>query len=1489
MSRSFKWTRVWLSVAVITSMLCTGLTAPVPGGASGIAQAATGGAATTAEAAKPWIWNNIDFQGMGWVTGVAVQEYPPYSLYVRTDVGGAFRYDRDKEEWISITDMFGMDDRGHYEVESINVGPDPANPGVVYMASSGTEQEGIIYKSSDFGATWTNLDVPEHVHIGGNQMYRMNTGERLTVDPNNSDVIYYASREDGVWKRAADGTWSQLGGGLPTNTDTAAEDIGTTFVVMDKNGGVTPQGLTSIFYVGVYDDGVYKTTDGGKTFVKLTAGTAFYEKQPMQAITHEDGTLFVNSGLLQNGTNTTHGLIQTAARKETALRIAYDTATNDFALKQIRGLDIDPSNPDKIVAQTDANDETGLLLISEDKGVTWTTKREVIDFTKDPAFIPSWWSHGSRGPLVIDPANPNAVWTLNGFGVFRIEDITAPQPKFGFVMKGLEELVSNFLRVAPYYGGYDVHGSVMDMGGFSIRDRKANVPSRLVNQKYAGPPTWGITLNQISGMDYSYQKPENMVYVGWHQFSYYMQKDLYFGTTSDGGRTWTESRLPNYGLSGGPIAMSATDPDRLVWSPSEGYVKYSTDRGATWQDASSAFTAGNQMGKLYERITPWWSQTQNLASDKVNGSKFYLFTERNASTAELFMSSDYGQTWQKTYTGFVSTATLPSGEIDITEPNPDNKVNAGALPFTNVRVNPVREGDVFLAVKPMDSHDERAHIYRPLWRSTDATVSDFKTVPNVQAAIDVSFGKGDSPDMPYIYIFGKANGDEDSGVYVSKDDGNTWTRLTNPETQQFGITSGIEADMRYKNRVYLSTDGRGVFYGEPEGLPQIDITAIQSEQVKTGTAYEGLVLEPGANVSIQAEANAAAGSTIEGVEFYNGSQRIGEDVTAPWSLDMTNAAAGDYRITARALDQEGREQHSSARYFRVIQDIETGSVTFSNGEAAPLTALPAGEWLGAEADIKNNASVNREITMEMVLEDAKGKEVDEVSLTQSVEPGQSAPYGTGLELPEVTAGHKVRVYVWSGEERPQGLAPAATIASAVVPEGPKEPKPEEPKPEQPKPEEPKPEQPKPEQPKPEEPKPEQPKPEEPKTGGSGGNGTVGPVTGTTPSSGETLNGTVIQAATPVVTGKAAEVELTADIMLKAIEEAAKAADGSITIRIPAVANANSVLLSIPEQVWVKALENNIARIRIETQWAVMSIRTDAIQVDGKGGSEPIRFSVGVTDSAGKAAEAAQGRTLYAFTAEADGRNITQFNGFKPVIITLNESLKPGDSADKAVVLYVKENGETEIMKSTIVNASKGTVQFAVSHFSAFTLAIQPVSFTDVSDTHWAIRNINRLTVRGITAGTGNAAFQPNQAVTRYEFVRMLTEALELKGKQTTASFPDVKTGAWYSESVSAAASLGLISGYSDGTFRGEDPVTREEMAAFLWRSVDSAERKLPSASTDQAYKDTTDISRFAETAVSGLSKAGILSGDANSLFHPKKSASRAEATAIIDRLMQIED
>ena len=144
-------------------------------------------------------WKSVQIVGGGFVDGIVFHPKEKDVRYCRTDMGGAYRWDKDTQQWVSMLDWITYDDNNLVGVESIAV--DPNDPQTVYL-SCGTytrSTNGAVLCSNDGGRTFTRTDMP--FTMGGNENGRGN-GERMMVDPLNSDIIYLGTRLDGLWRSA---------------------------------------------------------------------------------------------------------------------------------------------------------------------------------------------------------------------------------------------------------------------------------------------------------------------------------------------------------------------------------------------------------------------------------------------------------------------------------------------------------------------------------------------------------------------------------------------------------------------------------------------------------------------------------------------------------------------------------------------------------------------------------------------------------------------------------------------------------------------------------------------------------------------------------------------------------------------------------------------------------------------------------------------------------------------------------------------------------------------------------------------------------------------------------------------------------------------------------------------------------------------------------------------------------------------------------------
>jgi hypothetical protein len=220
----------------------------------------------TSSAGTPYLWKNVVILGGGFVSGVVFSPVQAGLAYARTDVGGAYRLNPDKT-WTALTDHFGRADSNLAGVESI--APDPVDANVVYAAVGTYTQDwagkGAILRSNNRGIDWKRTDMP--IKMGGNENGRSN-GERLAVDPNQPNTLYFGSRKDGLWK-STDGAVSFVKvESFPVKEDKSG--LGIPFIVFDAKSG-TKGAPTPKIYVGVSntEQNLYESTDAGATFTPV--------------------------------------------------------------------------------------------------------------------------------------------------------------------------------------------------------------------------------------------------------------------------------------------------------------------------------------------------------------------------------------------------------------------------------------------------------------------------------------------------------------------------------------------------------------------------------------------------------------------------------------------------------------------------------------------------------------------------------------------------------------------------------------------------------------------------------------------------------------------------------------------------------------------------------------------------------------------------------------------------------------------------------------------------------------------------------------------------------------------------------------------------------------------------------------------------------------------------------------------------------------------
>ena len=721
-----------------------------------------------------YVWRNVEVGGGGFIPGIVFSPIEPDLAYARSDMGGAYRYDAVQARWVPLQD--GEAESSYLGVESI--APDPVDPDIVYAAVGMYRDEpAAILRSNDRGETWQTY--PVSFAMGGNEDGR-GLGERLAVDPNETSILYFGSRHDGLqvsrdrgatWRRSA--SFPVRGRGIPE--DGTHPGIG--FVLFDPASGTPGTGSRTIF-AGVADPdeaGLYRSDDGGQSWSRIAGGPED-ELVPVQAALDGRGMLYTSwaRGVGPNGV--TDGAVTRLDTRSGEWRDI--TPPHRPGQGGFMGLALDRQRPGTVVVATLNRWQPGdTIWRSTDAGRSWASVREQAE--RDVSTVPFLhWGHGEPdfgwwiAALAIDPFDSERIVYGTGATLYLSTDIgeaDAGRPTHWRPwVEGIEQTAVITL-VSPREGPPLLTG-FGDISGFAHEDLGVSPRLQFTD------PVFGNT---------------NTIYYAWHAPDIVVRSGTpHEGVGSEGadgstlawsddqGRSWQPLGRPRPSAEAraegvddapyrdAPIVVSADGETFVVATPRP---VFSRDRGRSWY----------RCAELPAGLHP--------VADRQDPMLFYAL---DFSTGDWWVSID----------GAASFAPVASRGL------PDelwrDKPHWREVPMPLIAA-PGREGDLWFVST------------RGLFRSLDGG-QVFRRIDSDLAVRRMSFGAPmPGTNHPALYAIGERDGL--TGIFRSQDEGRHWQRINDDEHEYGRRFRAVAGDPRIPGRVYLATDGRGVLYGEPAG------------------------------------------------------------------------------------------------------------------------------------------------------------------------------------------------------------------------------------------------------------------------------------------------------------------------------------------------------------------------------------------------------------------------------------------------------------------------------------------------------------------------------------------------------------------------------------------------------------------------------------------------------------------------------------------------
>ncbi|MGN0621201.1 MAG: dockerin type I domain-containing protein [Porcipelethomonas sp.] len=891
----------------VISALALSLTAS----AAGLCGAFSTTAAQPDDISSSMEWGAVEIGGGGFVSGIVTGKN---EMYARTDVGGAYKYNYETEEWEQLFSFINEADKGFLSVDAMAV--DPTDDDTVYFLCGCAYFSGArtaVFRTRDGGKTFDEIDITDMIQVHGNG-YGRQCGESIAVDPDNPDIIYCGGDVNSgesalIWSQDGGDTWEPVKGydslGYFKYTvnwpwwDTHPVKAATTDGEQDY---AQQNGVSSII---INDGKVYVATSvvgetnvvvadvGSDDFTELSSElpTNWY---PSRLIPDGDGNLFITY------------LDSITLGKVLGGIYKYNFKTGEVtdispSGEGYSGISADPENPKRLIAATCANSPMSQLWYEgawDDGNVAWGERffrstdggenwEEITpgntkgwgqplqaDYLQDGGR--SWIRNKAihwAGSAVIDPRDTDRYFVTSGNGVFMCEDTWGELPRYTFHPDGIEEVVALDMVSIP---GRNNFSAIGDYDGFEHADIKVS------GKQYQ--PNMGSTI----AIAYCPQNPDVMIRIAENQ------NDIAPGFyTLDGGETWTKMN----NSSGGKAAITQLEDGSYRFFKSnkdDGCVSYSDDLGQTWNDCTGIpSTYGSK--STFMLVEPDQPNVVYAYATYYNSSWFYSKDEPDFSDAHytLCVSTDYGKT-------FTSTDIAMYDQCD-----------------SAARIAYLGEDNLILGAG-----------YYGMYNVTDGG----KTVNKLDSVFyckTVGYGAPEKEgDVNTLFMYGKPDETDPEGIYRSQDGGKTWVCI-NTDKLYGGTGNGnfLVGDMNEFGTVYMSTVGCGIVYGKLSDEPVIPGTtttkAVTTSKTTQTTVTTTVVTE------VPTDTPTVSGTVDPDKMMYgdvdcNGSVEIADVVTLnKYILDNSTSVTAQGLANADCEYNQKVEMSDSAKIVNFLAKIIT--------------------------------------------------------------------------------------------------------------------------------------------------------------------------------------------------------------------------------------------------------------------------------------------------------------------------------------------------------------------------------------------------------------------------------------------------------------------------------------------------------------------------------------------------------------------------------------
>lgn len=678
-------------------------------------------------------------------------------MYAYAGYAGAFRWNTETSAWERIITTQSMPaEYASYGLQ-INVScvvSAPSDANVVYLLDTGffPRFNRQIFKSTDQGHTWTVTQIPNS-GVKKGSLSKAKHNKRLSIDPINSQVVYYNSEFDGSWVTYNAGKkWKKI-----TNqaTDKDHDQLNIFSTVFSPTGGALemPDGSkrTKVIFTTLNDGQVYRSTDAGNTWEILSDKITTKNQKPTDSTIGKDGVYYI----LYEGSTKLSGSAWKYTAENQWINITPENKSRQ-PVGALQSIAIDPFNTQRVVITTSLK----LIYQSEDQGTFWSIHEL-------ESGSPSLSDTSVSAPsllrienLFFDPQERHKLWASGSNGVWYTHDSTAKTIIWHSATNGIETITGTDIIAPP--GGTPVGAS--DLTGLVH-----------FNEENQTTPYLSLTGNPIIHALESRTDNSHCLAVISKIDVLLNPDNTTFSYTSDGGKTWTEIRKVNKPtfrdvFTREIFTLSPTNSNNMLWLDKNGYHFYSKNRGTSWEPCVFDDPISSDANHLQTTVVV-------ACADRVEEDTFYV----HLSEKGLYRSTN--------------------GGANFTPVNPTQRL----LLDKTLKATPGHARHLWCSTQSLAGN--------ALMRSTNGGES-WERMSQIVNVKHVAFGKTKHgiDGYPTLYVLGTVVNKH--GIYRSTDKGESWDKITDYPMGIYDIITGLDGDKEEYGTVYISFSNTGFARGK---------------------------------------------------------------------------------------------------------------------------------------------------------------------------------------------------------------------------------------------------------------------------------------------------------------------------------------------------------------------------------------------------------------------------------------------------------------------------------------------------------------------------------------------------------------------------------------------------------------------------------------------------------------------------------------------------